>query len=172
MNKNTLTAILMGFIICLGIAVVVISIKLSIRPNSSDTNEINQVSNNVPIEEGPTEAPTPEVTQEPVEPQVETVMVPMVRTTETVNVRDDSSTNGNKLGSAEKGSEFVMIEALDNGWTKIQYNGGEAYIKSDYLEQFEEEVEVTPTPEENGDGAEDGADEDPTAQQPDEGVTE
>ena len=153
MNKNTLTAILMGFIICLGIAVIVISIKLGIRPNVSDSDDaISQAPNNVVVEESVTQAPTPEITEEPVEPQTTTVMVPMVRTTETVNVRDDSSTGGNKLGSAEKGSEFVMIEALDNGWTKIEYQGGEAYIKSDYLEQFEKEVEATPEPEQPDDG--------------------
>ena len=158
MNKNTLTAILMGFIICLGIAVIVISIKLSIRPNVSDSGDtVEQITNNVVVEETPTQTPTPEATEPPVEPQVTTVMVPMVRTTETVNVRDDSSTSGNKLGSAVKGSEFVMIEALDNGWTKIQYNDVEAYIKSDYLEQFEKEVEVTPTPEPTVEGTVDGA---------------
>ena len=156
MNKNTLTAILMGFIICLGIAVIVISIKLGIRPNVSDSDDtISQIPNNVVVEEGVTQTPTPEITEEPIEPQTTTVMVPMVRTTETVNVRDDSSTSGNKLGSAEKGSEFVMIEALDNGWTKIEYQGGEAYIKSDYLEQFEKEVEATPEPEQPDDGSAD-----------------
>ncbi len=147
MNKNTLTAILMGFIICLGIAVIVISIKLSIRPNVDNSGETGKPVGDVVIETQPTQTPTPEVTEPPQEPEVTTIMVQMVRTTETVNVRDDSSTNGNKLGSAVKGSEFVMIEQLDNGWTKIEYNDGVAYIKSDYLEPFEMEVEVTVTPE-------------------------
>lgn len=146
----------MGFIICLGIAVIVISVRLSFRPNAGDTNETGQ-SSNVVVNNNPQDTPTPEITETPVptEPVVETVTIQMVRTTETVNVRDDSSTNGNRLGTAEKGSEFVMIEALENGWTKIEYNGSEAYIKSDYLEQFETEVTVTPTPE-----PEDGADTD------------
>lgn len=148
MNKNTLTAILMGFIICLGIAVIVISVRLSFRPNAGDTNETGQ-SMNVVVNNNPQDTPTPEITETPIpiEPEVETVTIQMVRTTETVNVRDDSSTNGNRLGTAEKGSEFVMIETLENGWTKIEYNGSEAYIKSDYLEQFETEITVTPTPE-------------------------
>lgn len=147
MNKNTLTAILMGFIICLGIAVIAISIKLSVRPNvSSDSKGTGGQPVSGVVEAAPTDTPTPEVTDVPEEPQVTTVTVQMVRTTETVNVRDDASTSGNKLGSAEKGSEFVMLEALDNGWTRIEYKDGTAYIKSDYLEQFEKEVEVTVTP--------------------------
>ena len=157
MNKNTLTAILMGFIICLGIAVIAISIKLSIRPNISDSDKTGEQVSEV-IETPPTDTPIPEVTEVPDEPQISTITVQMVRTTETVNVRDDASINGNKLGSAEKGSEFVMLEALDNGWTKIEYKDGIAYIKSDYLEQFEREVEVTatPVPEDGADQTDDG----------------
>ncbi len=147
MNKNTLTAILMGFIVCLGILVIVISIKLSIRPNADDSSQAGKQIEDVVIETQPTQTPTPMVTEEPQVPEVTTMIVTMVRTTETVNVRADSSVNGNKLGSAVKGSEFVMIEQLDNGWTKIEYEGGIAYIKSDYLETFEKEVEVTVTPE-------------------------
>lgn len=147
MNKNTLTAILMGFIVCLGILVIVISIKLSIRPNVEDSSQTGKPTDEVVIETQPTATPTPVITEAPQVPEVTTVVVTMVRTTETVNVRDDSSVNGNKLGSAVKGSEFVMIEQLDNGWTKIEYEGGIAYIKSDYLEPFEKEVEVTVTPE-------------------------
>lgn len=157
MNKNTLTAILMGFIICLGIAVIAISIKLSIRPKVNDEAGTGTPVSDV-VGPAPTDTPIPEMTEAPEEPKVTTVTVQMVRTTETVNVRDDSSINGNKLGSAVKGSEFVMLEALDNGWTKIEYNDGIAYIKSEYLEQFEREVEVTPEPEDGTDQPEDGTD--------------
>ena len=113
MNKNTLTAILMGFIVCLGILVIVISIKLSIRPNVEDSSQTGKPTDGVVIETQPTATPTPVITEAPQVPEVTTVIVTMVRTTETVNVRDDSSVNGNKLGSAVKGSEFVMIDEKD-----------------------------------------------------------
>ncbi len=149
MSKNTLTAILMGFVICLGIVVIVLSIKLSIRPKAEPEPDLGAPDNNVMVEDtSPTETPTPENTPEATQtPVVETVTVKMVRTTAAVNVRADSSTNGTKLGTVEIGTEFAVIEVLDNGWTKIDYQGSEAYIKSDYLESFEVQVEVTPTPE-------------------------
>ncbi len=156
MNKNTLTAILMGFVICLGIVVIVLSIKLSIRPKAEEEPDLSApanvfVDNTEPTETPATPEPTPESTPTP---EPETVTVQMVRTTVTVNVRADSTTDSDKLGSAVKGSEFVMIEKLDNGWTKIEYEGAEAYIKSDYLEAFEKEVEATPVPDPGTEGAE------------------
>lgn len=151
MNKNTLTAILMGFVICLGIVVIVLSVKLSIRPKAEPEPDLSAASNVFVDNTNPTDTPTPETTPEPVtEPTVTTVTVQMVRTTTSVNVRAEPSASGTKLGTVVKGSEFVMIEEVgegDNKWTKIEYENGEAYIKSSYLERFEKEVEVTPTPE-------------------------
>ena len=151
MNKNTLTAILMGFVICLGIVVIVLSVKLSIRPKAEPEPDLSAASNVFVDNTNPTDTPTPEATPEPVtEPAVTTVTVQMVRTTTSVNVRSEPSASGTKLGTVVKGSEFVMIEEVgegDNKWTKIEYESGEAYIKSSYLERFEKEVEVTPTPE-------------------------
>lgn len=159
MNKNTLTAILMGFVICLGIVVIVLSVKLSIRPKAEPEPDLSSASNVFVDDTNPTDTPTPEMTPEPTPtPEPTTVTVMMVRTTTSVNVRAEPSTSGTKLGTVVKGSEFPMIEEVgeaDNKWTKIQYDGGEAYIKSSYLEQFEKEVEAaptTPTPE-DGEGA-------------------
>lgn len=155
MNKNTLTAILMGFVICLGIVVIVLSVKLSIRPKAEPEPDLS-ASANVFVEDDtdPTDTPLPEITPEPtVEPEATTMTVQMVRTTTSVNVRAEPSASGPKLGTVVKGSEFVMIEDVgegDNKWTKIEYEGGEAYIKSSYLEPFETEVEVTPTAEPEG----------------------
>lgn len=155
MNKNTLTAILMGFVICLGIVVIVLSIKLSIRPKAEPEPDLSSASN-VFVEDNtnPIDTPTQEMTPEPTtEPAVTTMTVQMVRTTTSVNVRAEASANGTKLGTVVKGSEFVMIEEVgegDNKWTKIEYENGQAYIKSSYLERFEREVEITPTPTTEG----------------------
>lgn len=57
-----------------------------------------------------------------------------VRATTTVFVRSAPNTddNGNKLGKAKPGDEFVRT-GEENGWTRVVYNDSEAYIKSDYL---------------------------------------
>ena len=55
-----------------------------------------------------------------------------VTTTDAVNIRETPDTNGNKVGSAAKGDSFVRIDESD-GWSKIRYKDGEAYIKSEFL---------------------------------------
>ena len=61
-----------------------------------------------------------------------------VRATTVVYVRSapDKDDDSNKLGKAKEGEEFTALGA-DNGWTRILYNGSEAYIKSDYLAEVE-----------------------------------
>ena len=49
-----------------------------------------------------------------------------------VNVRDDSTTKGKKLGVANMGDSFDAI-ATNGDWYKISYDGGEAYISATYV---------------------------------------
>ncbi|MCR5268267.1 MAG: SH3 domain-containing protein [Lachnospiraceae bacterium] len=63
-----------------------------------------------------------------------------VRVTELVNIRASASTEAESLGKATAGMEFTRYEVMDNGWSRIDYNGADAYIKSDYLEEVTEEV--------------------------------
>ncbi|MCR5221430.1 MAG: SH3 domain-containing protein [Lachnospiraceae bacterium] len=63
-----------------------------------------------------------------------------VRVTELVNIRASASTEAESLGKATAGMEFTRYEVMDNGWSRIDYNGADAYIKSDYLEEVVEEV--------------------------------
>ena len=41
---------------------------------------------------------------------------------------------------AQIGQEFTLLEEKGNGWSKVEYDGREAYIKSDYLEVVSEEI--------------------------------
>lgn len=80
-------------------------------------------------------------------PQTMTV-VKTVRATEVVNIRSSDSENADKLDKAQVGQEFPLIEHQGNGWSKVEFEGKEAYIKTDYLETAEEEVvEVLPEEE-------------------------
>ncbi|MCD8327036.1 MAG: SH3 domain-containing protein [Lachnospiraceae bacterium] len=54
-------------------------------------------------------------------------------TTETINVRSSDSTAADKLGTIQKGTTLDVIEIRVNGWAKIEYQGQEAYVKTDYL---------------------------------------
>lgn len=57
-----------------------------------------------------------------------------VKATDVVNIRSSASTDSDSLGKAQIGDTYKRLEEMENGWSKIDYNGTEAYIKSDYLE--------------------------------------
>ena len=77
-----------------------------------------------------------EIVEEPVE--VEEVQE-FVRTTDTVKIRAEASTECDVLGKAQAGEEFELVDEVD-GWSKIKYEGQEAYIKSDYVEKVQHDV--------------------------------
>ena len=72
-------------------------------------------------------------------PEVETdePVIERVKTTSAVNVRKSASQTADKLGSAALGDVFVVEETMSNGWTKINFNGKDGYIKSEYLIKLE-----------------------------------
>lgn len=70
------------------------------------------------------------------------VLVTKVKTTEVVNIRTSDSETADKLGKAAVGDEFKLLETKGNGWSKVEYDGKEAYIKSDYLEPSETETQT------------------------------
>lgn len=84
------------------------------------------------------------VEEEATEEVPETVItkVTKVKTTDVVNVRSSDSETADKLGKAQRGEEFELIEERGNGWSKINYQGKEAFIKTDYLEAAAEEIIV------------------------------
>lgn len=57
-----------------------------------------------------------------------------VRCKDNVNIRADASTDADILGKAKSGDVFPRYDNMDNGWSKIDYNGTEAYIKTEFLE--------------------------------------
>lgn len=97
-----------------------------------------------------TEESQPEETQQ-------TNTVKTVRATDVVNVRSSDSETADKVGKAQIGDEFTLLEERGNGWSKITFEGQDAFIKSEFLEAVsveesedasteEEEEEVNSTP--------------------------
>lgn len=90
-------------------------------------------------------------------------VVTEVKTTDVVNIRTSDSETADKLGKAAVGDTFKLLETRGNGWSKVEYNGEEAFIKSDFLEPSKtevrdvasaEETEGETTPEESADNNE------------------
>ena len=101
-----------------------------------------------------TETAEPEPTEEP-EPQATytyTDMSAIMYTTQTVNVRNQPSTDGEKIGSLFMNQEVQVISRCnETGWYKfIWTDGREAYVSNKYL--TDEKVEVAP-PANNNSGS-------------------
>ena len=92
--------------------------------------------------EASTQESEPETTTEEAaeEEEEDTTIVKKVRTTDVVNVRSSDSETADKLGKTATGDEFTLLEQKGNGWSKIEYEGKEAFIKSDYLEVVSQET--------------------------------
>ncbi|MBR6307026.1 MAG: SH3 domain-containing protein [Lachnospiraceae bacterium] len=65
-------------------------------------------------------------------------VVRRVKVLDRVNVRKSASATADKIGSANTGETYVLLEEMTNGWSKISYNSGEGYIKSEYLSEVED----------------------------------
>lgn len=92
--------------------------------------------------------PEPEEEAEPETPMVSKT----VRATAVVNIRTSDSEEADRIDKAQINQEFQLLEERGNGWSKVSYKGGEAFIKSDYLEVVAEEpVEASIEPEEEQD---------------------
>ena len=68
--------------------------------------------------------------------------VTMVKATDVVNIRTSDSETADKIDKAQIGQEFKLLEQRGNGWSKVEYDGKDAYIKSEYLETVSEETVV------------------------------
>lgn len=127
---------------------------------STDTSSISgntkEESSNKPVQQDTvdktetTPATTEQTKEDPSDTQKESVETPVsaaqeklftdcnetLYATTTVNVRDTYSTSGNKLGSLAKAQEItrtgIGIGDAD-GWSRVMFQGQEAYVSSDYL---------------------------------------
>lgn len=73
-------------------------------------------------------------TSVPDEPSVPVQTGPVYATaTTTVNVRSSDSETADKLGKVSGGTKVEVLEQKANGWSRIVYENGEGYIKSEFL---------------------------------------
>lgn len=106
-----------------------------------------EAEENIESEEGTdTETANAESESEGTDNGETATVVTRVRATDVVNIRSSDSETADKLGKAAIGDEFRLLEKIGNGWSKIEYEGSEAYIKSEFLEDIET-TEVAETTE-------------------------
>lgn len=113
--------------------------------------------------EGTENGETGEAAEEEPQPQenADADVVQTVKATAVVNIRTSDSETADKIDKAQIGQEFRLLEQRGNGWSKVEYNGKDAFIKSDYLETVSE----TAADVEQADADESNAQEETSTQQ-------
>lgn len=110
------------------------------EPTAPDPTEPGP-SESQPMDPAPSEPDIPEPSlpeAEPVIPDVDyDVVDEIVYATTVVNIRVGPGTEYNKIGSLKRGEAIRRIAVYDCGWSKVIYNGIEAYVFSKYLSTTE-----------------------------------
>lgn len=89
--------------------------------------------------EGQADVPgTADAAQEPANTADTTTGTVQARTTTAINVRSSDSETADKRGKLETGTNLELLEVRANGWSKIMYEGKEAFVKTEYLEMLED----------------------------------
>ena len=57
------------------------------------------------------------------------------RTTDTVNVRPEPSTDTDRIGVLAPDTDVEYLRDYDEKWAVISYNGQEAYVSRDFIRQ-------------------------------------
>lgn len=118
----------------------ILDLNTEIDKNVGEALARAEGSNTPSDEEEPSvegEEPSGETPETEPESEESSIVVTKVKATDVVNIRTSDSETADKLGKAAVGDEFTLLEEKGNGWSKISYEGREAYIKSEYLEPSE-----------------------------------
>ena len=79
-----------------------------------------------------------EQTTEAGEEQEQPANTRKIKAIDAVNVRSSDSETADRIGQIATGDVCTELEALGNGWSKIEYQGGTAYVKSEFFEEVVE----------------------------------
>lgn len=71
---------------------------------------------------------------QPAEQAAATAVNETVVATTKVNVRASDSENADRIGQVASGTTLTRYETRENGWSKVDYDGKEGYIKSEFLQ--------------------------------------
>ncbi len=109
------------------------------------------------------EASTPdesalESSEEEQESSETTVTTRVIKATDVVNIRSSDSETADILDKTTIGQEFKELEALANGWSKVEYKNAVAYVKTEFFEIVSEETTVVENATEDASTQEDNAD--------------
>ena len=123
------SADLVKLFIPLALIIILIILIRVLSPNKTPTTETAPVI--------PTEAPTTEAAVTEPETEASTAAAVSYKTTDTLNVRKEPSTEADRIGKLDPGASVTFIKEYDDFWAVIEYNGQEAYVAKQYLTEAE-----------------------------------
>lgn len=109
---------------------------------NEDVGEILAAAEQPDVSDETDSAGTEDVTQADAsaEGTADSNVIKTVKATDVVNIRTSDSETADKIDKAQVGQEFTLLEEKGNGWSKVEYDGKEAYIKSEFLEVVAEQA--------------------------------
>lgn len=130
MKKTTINAILISIIAIMSISICFLIFCIATRPRYIIVSEPESAV----IVESAGLSESENVQARTAEPATEAAMSVMHgKASAKVNIRDSASEGAKVLETVEEGTTFDIIEIMGNGWTKITYQEGEAYISSSFV---------------------------------------
>ena len=112
------------------------------------------VSEAIEEQEAVKAASEPENAEE--EPVVQ-IIVKTVKTKDVVNVRSSDSLEADKVGKTTKGQILELLEERVNGWSKVNFEGKEGFIKTEFLEPEDTETIVNESSDAEVETSEEGS---------------
>lgn len=90
-----------------------------------------------------TEQPAEQTTEQPVAEEPED-MAEIVYTTDIVNIRAEANEAGELIDTIPAGTALTRVGTTSDGWSKLDYNNRECYVKSDYLSTEQPQTQEEP----------------------------
>lgn len=129
MKKTTINTILLSIIAIMSISICFLIFCIVTRPryvivNEPETAKIMEVDN---LSEDTALPETISAMNDTLPAETETSTTTMMhgKTSTRVNIRDAASQDARVLNTVDEGTTFDILEILNNGWTKILYEGVE-----------------------------------------------
>lgn len=134
MKKKTLNALLLAFNICMAFAIVILIVLIAKR-GPKPMEEYKAQEQSIAEQIAAEQAGQDSVSGGQIESQqtTSTSLVCVPTSASSVNVRTGPSTDYQRIGSAYMENNYEVLAILDNGWTKILYDGQTGYISSEYV---------------------------------------
>ncbi len=132
MEKKMLNAMLITFNVILAFAIVIL-IAMIVKRGPKPMEEYKQTENQSIAEQIAANQDEDNVVTDIPEDTSVSTLVCVPTSSSGVNVRTGPSTDYQRIGSAYMENSYEVIAILDNGWTKINYDGQTGYISSEYV---------------------------------------